>query len=77
MRTLGFDLKNEEIKAFLERYNSKEAEHPSVTYEQFVEIMTDKIGQRTYVDEVSYGFKLFDEERNGRISLRNLRRMAN
>lgn len=39
-------------------------------------IVTDKILSRDPLEEVRKAFKLFDEDGNGRISLRNLRHIA-
>ena len=43
---------------------------------QFLEIMSQRIAMRSPEDEMKKAFELFDEDSSGKISLRNMRRIA-
>lgn len=47
-----------------------------IGYDEFVEIMAKRIAERSPEEELRKAFELFDEEGNGRISLRNLKRVV-
>ncbi|GIQ92577.1 hypothetical protein KIPB_016426, partial [Kipferlia bialata] len=47
-----------------------------IGFEDFLEIMTAKIATRDPMDEMLRAFRLFDDDGTGRISLKNLRRVA-
>lgn len=59
---------------------SSQANSPSCTgtidFEEFVEMMTGKMGDRDSPEEIRRVFKLFDDDETGRISFRNLKRVA-
>ena len=74
MRALGFDVKKQEVMGLMREYDRHDA--GQIEYIDFLEIMTTKIADRDPVDEILKAFKLFDEDNTGRISLRNLRRVA-
>ena len=74
MRALGFDVKKPEVVALMEEYDTSST--GSIEYQDFLDIMTQKIRDRDPVEEIVKAFKLFDEDGTGRISLRNLRRVA-
>ena len=74
MRALGFDVKKAEVLNLMrdfDRDGSNQIEYPD-----FLEIMTIKIAERDPVEEILKAFKLFDEDNSGKITLRNLRRVA-
>ena len=74
MRALGFDVKKQEVLNLMREYDREGS--GQIEYPDFLEIMTTKISERDPIEELSKAFKLFDEDNTGRISLRNLRRIA-
>ena len=47
-----------------------------ISSQDFSEVMTDWMLQRDPKEEIIKAFKLFDDDNTGKISLRNLRRVA-
>ena len=74
MRALGFDVKKQEVLNLMREYDRDQS--GQIEYPDFLEIMTTKISERDPIEEISKAFKLFDEDNTGKISLRNLRRIA-
>ena len=74
MRALGFDVKKQEVLGLMREYDRDGS--GQIEFPDFLEIMTQKIQDRDPVEEILKAFKLFDEDNTGRISLRNLRRVA-
>merc|ERR1712028_289623 len=60
MRALGFEVKKEELKKMISD----------------IEMMTGKMGEKDTREDIEKVFKLFDDDNTGKISLRNLRRVA-
>jgi len=73
-RALGFDVKKEEVLRMLQDLGKDEKS--LVDFSEFSELMKAKILERDPLDEVKKAFKLFDEDNTGRITLKNLRRVA-
>ncbi|THH04890.1 hypothetical protein EW145_g5197 [Phellinidium pouzarii] len=74
MRALGFDLKKAEVLKILRDHDKNG--HNYMEYEDFAKIMSEKILARDPLDEIKRAFQLFDDDSTGKISLRNLRRVA-
>ncbi|MCL4134306.1 UNVERIFIED_CONTAM: hypothetical protein GTU68_025819 [Idotea baltica] len=74
MRALGFEPKKEEIKKILSEVDS----HGSgrIKYEDFLHLMTDKMADKDVKEEILKAFKLFDDDSTGKISFKNLKRVA-
>jgi len=74
MRALGFDLKKAEVLKTLRDHDK--TGHGLLEYDDFAKIMTERILARDPMDEIRRAFQLFDDDNTGKISIRNLRRVA-
>ncbi|XP_026875237.1 centrin-3 [Electrophorus electricus] len=74
MRALGFEVKKVDVLKILKDYDKDGT--GKITYEDFKEVVSDRILDRDPKEEILKAFKLFDDDDSGRISLRNLRRVA-
>eukprot|EP01065_Artemidia_motanka_P019426 TRINITY_DN2308_c0_g1_i1.p2 TRINITY_DN2308_c0_g1~~TRINITY_DN2308_c0_g1_i1.p2 ORF type:complete len:198 (+),score=72.93 TRINITY_DN2308_c0_g1_i1:88-594(+) len=73
MRALGFDVRKEEVLKLLED-DAEGAQQ--ITLHQFTDVMTEKISERDPREEMQRAFQLFDDDNTGKITLKNLRRVA-
>uniref|UniRef100_A0A8C7MP87 Centrin 3 n=1 Tax=Oncorhynchus kisutch TaxID=8019 RepID=A0A8C7MP87_ONCKI len=74
MRALGFEVKKVDVLKILKDYNREG--NGKITFDDFNEVVTDRMLQRDPKEEILKAFKLFDDDDSGRISMRNLRRVA-
>jgi centrin-3 len=83
MRALGFDAKKQEVLKIL-RDADKDGQN-LIEFDEFNRIsmfielsmiVTEKIMDRDPLEEIKKAFSLFDDDGTGKISLRNLRRVA-
>ncbi|KAK1229474.1 Calcium-binding component of the spindle pole body (SPB) half-bridge [Marasmius sp. AFHP31] len=74
MRALGFDLKKAEVLKLL-RDNDKTGQG-FMNFEDFAVAMSERILARDPNEEIRRAFHLFDDDNTGKISLKNLRRVA-
>ncbi|KAH7815319.1 centrin [Monocercomonoides exilis] len=72
IRSLGIEIKKAEVLQLLEEYS----DDGSIDYDSFVEIMTSKFSERNPEDEMRKAFAIFDEDHSGKITLKQLRRIA-
>ncbi|KDR85761.1 hypothetical protein GALMADRAFT_51572 [Galerina marginata CBS 339.88] len=74
MRALGFDLKKAEVLKLLRDHDKENV--GLMDFQDFAKIMSERILERDPMEEIRRAFKLFDDDGTGKISLRNLRRVA-
>ena len=74
MRALGFEPKKEEIRKMIadaDRDGSGVIDFP-----EFLDMMTQKMAERDPREEMLKAFRLFDDDETGKISFKNLKRVA-
>merc|ERR1712070_1363943 len=74
MRALGFEVKKEELKKMISDIDNDG--NGSIEFQAFLEMMTGKMGEKDTREDIEKVSKLFDDDNTGKISLRNLRRVA-
>ena len=74
MRALGFEPKKEEIKKMITEIDKTGT--GVIEYQDFLELMTFKMGERDPVEEMRKAFRLFLDDDSERICLRHLKKVA-
>merc|ERR1712166_1671939 len=74
MRALGFEVKKEELKKMVSGIDGDG--NGTIDFQEFLEMMTGKMGEKDTREDIEKVFKLFDDDNTSKISLRNLRRVA-
>ncbi len=71
LRALGFQVKKAEVRKMIADIDRDE--QGTVSFDDFQEIMTGRMGDRDSREEIAKVFALFDHEGNGKISFRDLK----
>ena len=74
MRALGFEPKKEEVKRMIADIDREG--RGIIEFQDFLDVMTIKMAERDPREEILKAFRLFDDDSTGKISLRNLKRVA-
>lgn len=74
MRALGFEPKKEEVKKMIGEVDREGK--GVIQFADFLELMTGKISERDPREEILKAFRLFDDDSTGKVSLKNLKRVA-
>ena len=74
MRALGFEPKKEEIKKMISDIDKDGS--GTIDFSEFLEMMTAKMSEKDSREEILKAFRLFDDDETGKISFKNLKRVA-
>ena len=74
MRALGFEPKKEEIRKMISDIDTDGS--GTIDFHEFLEMMTTKMSEKDSREEILKAFRLFDDDETGRISFKNLKRVA-
>merc|ERR1712224_88308 len=74
IKALGFEPKKEEIAKMVKEMD-KDGDQ-TVDFEEFCIMMAEKMNQKDGKDEMLKGFKMFDDDNTGKISMKNFKRVA-
>jgi centrin-3 len=77
LKAFGFKMKKSEIVTLMKsNFNSESnySSNPKITFDEFIEIMTEKFSERNPREEAIMAFDLFDEDKKGKINLKNLKK---
>merc|ERR1712097_112183 len=73
-RALGFEVKKEELRKMITDIDADGS--GQIEFPEFLEMMTGKMGEKDTKEEILKVFKLFDDDNTGKISFKNLKRVA-
>ena len=74
MRALGFEVKKQEIKKIMQDLDKSVNE--KINYNEFLSIMTPRMGEKDTREEILKIFRLFDDDQTGKIAFRNIKKVA-
>ncbi|XP_026213243.1 caltractin [Anabas testudineus] len=74
MRALGFEPKKEEIKKMIADIDKEGS--GTIDFSDFLSMMTLKMSEKDSKEEIMKAFRLFDDDCTGKISFKNLKRVA-
>lgn len=87
LKAFGFNVKKQEILQIVRKFsenlednygntnmNISNYGHYKITFDEFMEIMIEKFSQRDPREEAIIAFDLFDEDKKGKINMKNLKK---
>ena len=74
MRALGFEPKKEEVRRMIAEVDKDGS--GTIEFPEFLDMMATKMAERDPREEILKAFRLFDDDETGKISFKNLKRVA-
>ena len=74
MRALGFEMTPEQIQQMIAEVDKDGS--GTIDLDEFIHMMTDKMGERDARDELHKAFRIIDQDANGKISDMDIQRLA-
>ena len=74
MRALGFEPKKEEVRRMIAEVDKDGS--GTIEFPEFLDMMAAKMAERDPREEILKAFRLFDDDETGKISFKNLKRVA-
>jgi len=74
MRALGFEPKKDEIRKMISDID-KDGDG-TIDFDEFMMMMTAKMAEKDSREEIIKAFRLFDDDQTGKITFKNLKRVA-
>lgn len=74
MTSLGFEAKNQIIYQMISDLDADGS--GQIDFEEFIRLMTARISEKDSREDIRKVFNLFDDEKTGYVSIKNLRRVA-
>lgn len=74
MRALGFEFSRDEIREIIQKYSTES--DPTIDFNQFAQIIGEKLFYKDPLIEIRNTFNLLDKDKNGKISLADLKTMT-
>jgi Ca2+-binding EF-hand superfamily protein len=74
MRALGFESKKEDLKKMMSEVDP--SGQGTLDFKEFLTLMSVKMAEKDSKEEILKAFKLFDDDETGKITFKNLKRVA-
>ena len=72
LKAFGFKISKEEMYSIKEKLDPNS--NNKISFDEFIDFMTEKFSERNPQEEAMLAFDLFDEEKKGKINLKNLKK---